>query len=365
MPEPHLLPNLSLALFAVTALSLLGAYHFGQSAAGRVLAIASIATVCAANYAMLKSYQGEKSWESQWAGPIERRNVQRRGGFEYVDKDEPGDNADGSAAGGQAATSGSGGAGSDGPAGANSVASRQFAGLFSRLGLAAQAGLQREVLRDCQDCPDMVVVEPGFLQMGAAPGDADALPTELPRRLIKVSRPFAIGRSEVTVSQYMAFANSTGRAAPSCAGLGDRRDTRAPVACVGWGDASAYAAWLAATTGRPYRLPTEAEWEWAARGGSADRFTTGAALARRATNGFGLAGVHGGVAELVQGCWSDTLGQVPADSREATRSGDCNRRVMRDAGSGEADILARLSARRPIGREELQAYVGFRIARDL
>ncbi len=363
---------LSAGLFALTAMLLLGAVRAGQTLLGRMLALASIASICVANYAMLASYKGEKSWETQWAGPIERRAIQRRGSFEYVDKEDPSDG--GGSPGGNARAAAAGSAGSDSAGGATggggSTASRAAPGLLSRLGLAAEAAnadLVPEARRDCPDCPEMVVVQPGFLHMGAANGDRDALDAERPRRVIKVSRAFAIGRREVTVGEYMAFVRATNRPAPRCeTGRSSAAGLTSAIDCVNYRDAVDYIGWLNTTTNRGYRLPTEAEWEWAARGGSSDRFVTGPVLRQPlGANGFGLTGIHGGVAEIVAGCWSDTLREVPGDAARATRKGDCGQRVVRDAGADEAEALRRLSARRSIGLREARHNVGFRVARDL
>jgi formylglycine-generating enzyme required for sulfatase activity len=103
----------------------------------------------------------------------------------------------------------------------------------------------------------------------------------------------------------------------------------------------------------------------AARGGSSERFVTGPELKPVGVNGFGLSGIHGGVAEIVAGCWSATLREVPGDAAEATRRGNCALRVVRDGTAGEPDTSRRLSARRSIGAREALDHVGFRVARDL
>lgn len=139
--------------------------------------------------------------------------------------------------------------------------------------------------RDCADCPEMVVVPAGTFVMGPAAGDPVVVADELPRRRVTLDRPFAIGRHAVTVAEFAAFATESGHRGEGCAVLGPEgfavsedaswqnpgywQGGRHPVACVSWDDAERYVAWLSARSGARYRLPSEAEWEYAARGGSA------------------------------------------------------------------------------------------------
>lgn len=376
MPQLDEVTLLALSLFGSTALLLMAAYWFGQTRTGRVMALSSIATVCGANYAMMLSYQGEKELFYERAGPIERRAIQRRGSFEYVDREDGGGAAGGSngseqtaSAGGTAADEGGAGGEDAQGSGASRGASGLLARLFSQLstaGFAQQSRLRPKMtIQDCDDCPEMVIVEPGYFRMGAAAGDSDAQPSEHPQRMVKVSRRFAIGRTEVTVAQYAAFAKATGRVAPACDAPRTAPLPDDATGCVTWHDAVAYAAWLNTITGRSYRLPTEVEWEWAARGGSEGRYISGHVPSPQGINGYGLLNVHGGVAEIVDDCWAETLASAQSDASRPNRAGDCRRRVLRDAGSNEPAILARLSARRPFGLYEQRHSVGFRIARDL
>ncbi len=242
--------SLAIGLFALTAVLLLFANRAGQTRLGRVLALSSIASVCGANYSMVAAYNGEPPLVYERPGPIERRVIQRRGQFEYVDKE---DGSGGGGSGQSASQSSSAGAASDGSAasdaasnaaaGAGSASRSAMASLFQNVSnSAARDGSVKhgDLLKDCPDCPDLVAVAPGFLRMGAMPDDSDAHGAERPRRLVTVPRWFAIGRNEVTLGQYRAFARATGRAAPDC-GAGTRNsDPASPATCVSADDARAY-----------------------------------------------------------------------------------------------------------------------------
>jgi sulfatase modifying factor 1 len=154
--------------------------------------------------------------------------------------------------------------------------------------------------RDCEVCPLMVDIPPGEFLMGTAPEDrlvdprtGEPATNDGPQHRVRISRPFAIGRYEVTVGEYSAFVADTGyESAGKCMGfaepnrftMSDRfnwqsidgeQGDRHPVTCVSWDDATAYADWLSRRTGETYRLPSEAEWEYAARAGSVGNYHWG------------------------------------------------------------------------------------------
>jgi len=145
----------------------------------------------------------------------------------------------------------------------------------------------KAVFADCADvCPEMVVLPPGRFDRGAPYVDADPPPLYSPPETVIIERAFAIGRYPVTVGEYAAFVRDTGRTdvgncrtgrgtvgpegfdpAGSWADPAFPQTDRHPVVCVDVDDARAYAAWLSKRTGHVYRLPSDREWEYAAKGG--------------------------------------------------------------------------------------------------
>jgi formylglycine-generating enzyme required for sulfatase activity len=243
---------------------------------------------------------------------------------------------------------------------------------------------QGDIVRDCDQCPAVIVIPAGWFTMGAASGDAEARPQELPARSMRITREFAIGQTEVTVGQFESFLLASGHPVPPCwaANAGGRT---AAASCVSWHDATAYLRWLTALTGRTYRLPTAAEWEYAARAGSGLAYplattvgqqgSPGVSLAsasdpavgKGAPNYFGLYDINGGVAELTQDCWSETLIPVPGDGSAFVPgvNGSCAGYVVKDGGWAEVRDRARYSARRSISPDKAMIGVGFRVAREL
>jgi len=245
------------------------------------------------------------------------------------------------------------------------------------------------ILKDCRDCPEMVAVPAGEFLMGSPKSEshrgAEAQHT------VTIFRAFAVSRFEITFDQWGAWVKDGG-----CDGYRPEapwgRD-RMPVVNVNWNNAKAYAAWLSKKTGKRYRLLSESEWEYAARGGSAAAFAYGPTLSPSQANfdasektelnpkgpmrgkavrvgafkpnGFGLYDMHGNVWEWVEDCWNDSYGPpVPADGKPAL-AGDCAGRVLRGGSweDGAADVRA--AARVASGAGERSWSDGIRVARDL
>ncbi|MBP2294812.1 SUMF1/EgtB/PvdO family nonheme iron enzyme [Azospirillum rugosum] len=235
--------------------------------------------------------------------------------------------------------------------------------------------------QDCPQCPPMTRIPAGSFTMGNDKGD----PTQRPAHRVAFARPFAIGVYEVTVAEWRACMEGGGCAAmPRMANVSD--DT--PIHNVHVEDAEAYVAWLSRKTGQRYRLPSEAEWEYAARGGASTRFSWGESLTQGVQqancrdcggsfdrmrpasvgsfqpNGFGLYDTSGGVAEWVADCWNPGYKGAPADG-SAWTTGDCRKRVLR--GGSWRDELDAIAVTTRIGYDADVRYVadGFRVARDM
>ena len=232
--------------------------------------------------------------------------------------------------------------------------------------------------------PEMITIPGGLFRMGCVSRGDACQDSEAPVRRVAV-RPFALSRHEVTFADWDACVQARGCAAHRPPDEGWGRATR-PVIRVSWADAQAYAAWLSLQTGSEYRLPSEAEWEYAARAGENSAYSWGANIGKdrancngcggtwdnRQTapvgsfhdNAFGLYDMHGNVWEWVEDCWHATYAGAPSDSA-ARAGGDCRERVLR-GGSWDLPPKNLRSAHR--GRSTTAArfeFIGFRVARTL
>jgi sulfatase modifying factor 1 len=283
--------------------------------------------------------------------------------------------------------------------------------------------------RDCSNlCPEMVVVPQGRFIMGAPAGEEERenLPDQpglrghsVPQHVVTIRHRFAIGKFDVTRDEYARFVAETHRPDPaSCFTLtasgtsvatngnwhspGFPQTGRDPVVCVGWDDAQAYVSWLSARTGHVYRLPTEAEWEYAARAGTTtarygsnnpaeicrytnvgdldyfeqhpgdsgvnqachDGYAFTSPVGSFPPNQYGLYDMLGDVLNWTEDCWNSTYSSAPSDGT-AWLTGNCSRRVAR-GGSWDMDISpARSAMRRSIPPSYRNTTLGFRVARTL
>ncbi len=229
--------------------------------------------------------------------------------------------------------------------------------------------------------PAMVIIPAGQFQMGDLNGVG--YKSEQPVHQVTINYSFAIGKYEVTFAEYYAFANATNRSLPDDWGWG--RGNR-PVIEVNWDDAQAYAAWLSEETGKRYRLPSEAEWEYAARAGTTTNYFWGDAIGNNRANcagcgsqwdnsqtapvgsfqpnQFGLYDTHGNVWEWVEDCWHDNYRGAPSNG-SAWTSGSCGSRVLRGGSWFSGPRLLRSANRGGSTPGSRDFDYGFRLAQDL
>lgn len=255
-------------------------------------------------------------------------------------------------------------------------------------GQLAAGTLIRDRLRDGTPGPELVVIPAGSFRMGAIHGGGD--PDEKPVHAVTIPRHFAMGRYEVTFAEYDRFCQATGREKPKD---GRRwfpfsnwgRDRR-PVMNVTWDDAVAYTRWLSGQTGQRYRLPSESEWEYAARGGSEERYWWGfgvgenranckgcgsawdnkktAPVGSFGANPFGLFDTAGNVWEWCQDTWHESYEGAPANGK-AWEGGEDKRRVQRGGSFGSKPRYIRSSARGRGNPDGRYVYLGLRVLREL
>ena len=251
--------------------------------------------------------------------------------------------------------------------------------------------------RDCPDCPEMVVVPAGSFTMGSLANEEVRSDAEGPQRKVTIARPFAVGKFEVTFAEWDACV-AAGRCKHNPGDQGWGRGKR-PVIDVSWDDITKeYLPWLSRKTGKTYRLLTEAEWEYAARGvtsasAPSKRYWWGdqasheyanygkdqccdglkegryqwvntAPVGQFPANPFGLHDMHGNVWEWVQDCWNGSYTGAPSEG-SAWTTGDCGRRVLR-GGSWYVDPQNLRSASRDRFSPVFRLYgFGFRVGRTL
>jgi len=232
--------------------------------------------------------------------------------------------------------------------------------------------------------------------MGSPPTEEGRSDSEGPQHRVRIGSPFAIGRYEITRNQWDMFVEETYYPGLGC------NDGDQPVACITWQDAWAYTLWLKSKTGRSYRLPTEAEWEYAARAGTStarfwgndpdlacryanvrdeawlskksdplnpvhhcnDGFIGVAPVGHYDPNGFGLYDMIGNVWEWVQDCYHPSYRGAPSDGR-AWAEPDCPARVLRGGATGGTPQWARTALRGSDAPTFVSTRYGFRVARDV
>jgi len=237
------------------------------------------------------------------------------------------------------------------------------------------------VFKDCDDCPEMVVIPAGSFLMGSPPDPepdhfSNSGPvrvghsTERPQHRVTI-QSFAIGKYEVTQEQWFALMGNN----PSS----NKGRTR-PVESVNWDAAQLFVQKLSQKTGKNYRLPSEAEWEYAARAGSTTAYHWGdsdsdldeyawhsentigtSPVGLKKANQFGLYDTLGNVWEWTQDCWNENYKGAPADGIEWLE-GDCIRRVLRGAWGFPSDL--RSAFRQSYAADRRYYLFGLRVAKD-
>jgi formylglycine-generating enzyme required for sulfatase activity len=237
--------------------------------------------------------------------------------------------------------------------------------------------------QDCADCPTMVVVPAGIFQMGSPLGQGDRSGREYNQHSVTIAAPLAVSKFELTFAEWDVCA-AYGPCAPEIAAKWGRG--RQPVINVTWEDAQAYAAWLSSVTGQPYRLLTEAEYEYAARAGAQTAYPWGpsigvgnaqcgecgpstgadgvAAVGSFQLNKFGLGDMIGNVYEWVEDCFHANYNGAPSDG-SAWSSAGCPRRVVRGGSWLSKALEVRSAARDWTNVGDRRDDLGFRVARSL
>lgn len=237
--------------------------------------------------------------------------------------------------------------------------------------------------RDCTDCPELARIPAGSFRMGPGPSDM-VKPGEGPAVDVTIAKPFALARTETTVAEWNLCV-----AAKACPALPIAASRRSPAVNVSWADVQGYLAWLSKETGKTYRLPSEAEWEYAARAGGEDPLSFGKAVSARdasfdgslpwrgeagpilrgpkqvasyEANAYGLYDMHGNVWEWTADCWSPGHSGAPTDG--SARGGACAQRVLKGGAWNTGGW--RLRAAHRIGKNAAAREFdnGFRVARD-
>lgn len=232
--------------------------------------------------------------------------------------------------------------------------------------------------RDCQACPEMAVLPPGSFMMGSKDGRFD----ERPVHRVSIDQPFAVGKYEVTWEQWEAcVAEGACNNEPVMKAGGDNGwgKGRRPVVEVSWRDARTYIAWLnSKVQGKPYRLLSEAEWEYAARAGTTTAYHWGeeydsskannanetVPVGQYPANAFGLYDMHGNALEWVQDCYKDSYEGAPADGTPVSGPADCER-VLRSGSWSYGPRVLRAADRYAVPPGDRINILSFRVAKSL
>jgi formylglycine-generating enzyme required for sulfatase activity/uncharacterized caspase-like protein len=279
----------------------------------------------------------------------------------------------------------------------------------------------KDVFKECDKCPEMVVVPAGRFTIGSPTNESGRYDAEGPQYAVSIAKPYAAGKFHITLDQFGAFVAETGydagskcqtyeggkfldRQGRSWRNPGFAQNGSHPAVCLNWNDAKAYVGWLTKKTGKSYRLLTETEWEYAARAGSTTRYFFGdedkdfclygngadqstknnsGALPAWAVvvpcndgyvytspvgnflpNAFGLYDMHGNAWQWLEDCWHQNYQGAPSDG-SAWTTGDCGSRVLRGGNWGIGPAYLRAASRMTYATAARFPSDGFRVARTL
>jgi formylglycine-generating enzyme required for sulfatase activity len=252
-----------------------------------------------------------------------------------------------------------------------------------------------EVFKECDECPEMVVVPAGKAVLGSPPGESGRQTFEAAPHVVEIAKPVAVGRYAVTFAQWDACYAEGGCGHRRLGDLDFGRGKR-PAIFATWAEAQLYVQWLKRKTGQPYRLLSEAEWEYAARGcrnlkcayapfwfgaikpelavydsrrsydGSpkADPRLKTEPVDSGPANPFGLYNMLGNVRQWTQDCWNPAPSAV-ASNGAPVLSGDCSARATRGGSWADEPSKLRAASRDYESVDEGSERIGFRVARDL
>lgn len=237
-----------------------------------------------------------------------------------------------------------------------------------------------DVFKDCEVCPEMVVIPAGTFDMGSIKGKK----RELPLQKINISKPLAVSRFEATFEEWDACHTEGG-----CLKKVDDRKWgrgRRPVINILYTDIQEYMAWISNKTGHTYRLPSEAEWEYAARAGTTTEYWWGDQMIRgRANcrgcgtewsgvksapvgsfrpNSWGLYDVHGNVLEYVEDCWFNSHESAASDGSPRVTP-NCVSRVVKSGGWYYLPKVSRSASRARNDTRIFSYFIGFRAFREI
>jgi len=243
----------------------------------------------------------------------------------------------------------------------------------------------KDSFRECaKDCPEMVMVPAGEFTMGSPPNEKGSRDAERPQHKVVFAKAFAVSKYEVTFDDWDACV-AYGDCDPRVSGAFGRG--RQPLINVTWDDAQRYVAWLSRMTGKPYRLLSEAEWEYAARAGTQTAYSWGdeigkgnancngcgsqwdsnqpAPVGSFAPNQFGLYDMHGNVWEWTEDCEHGDYNGAPQDGSAWTADGDCRAHVVRGGSWYNDPQSLRSASRGSFATVSRDGDLGFRVGRTL